>query len=79
MRIRDLEVIVETLGDSPSEDPAALVEHVRFALRRTICQQYRDEERRLHAVVLDAAADEEIQERLKATGDAPRSLQLRSH
>lgn len=58
--IRDLETIIEALGDSRSSDADELIEHTRLALRRTICQQYRDEARRLHAVVLDQDLEQEL-------------------
>jgi len=35
-------------------------EQTRLALRRTICQQYRDEARRLHAVILDPDLEQEL-------------------
>jgi flagellar biosynthesis protein FlhA len=40
--IRDLETIIETLGDwaPKSKDVDVLTEYVRHALRRTICEQY---------------------------------------
>jgi flagellar biosynthesis protein FlhA len=60
--IRDLETIIEALGDSRSSDAAELIEQTRFALRRTICQQYRDESRRLYAVVLDTDVEQELAE-----------------
>jgi flagellar biosynthesis protein FlhA len=58
--IRDLETIIEALGDSKSSDADELIEQTRRALRRTICQQYRDEARRLHAVVLDPDLEHEL-------------------
>ena len=57
--IRDLESIVETLGDwvAHTRDPDVLVEYVRNALRRTICAMNSepDEEGvlRLHCVTMD--------------------------
>jgi flagellar biosynthesis protein FlhA len=53
--IRDLEVIVETLGDYAvrTKDLGILTEYVRTALARTICQQYRDRHRVLHVVTLE--------------------------
>jgi flagellar biosynthesis protein FlhA len=63
--IRDLETILESLGDATTSDSGALIEHVRRALRRTICQQYSDENRRLHAVILDGTVEEELEERLQ--------------
>jgi len=58
--IRDLETIIEALGDSRSSDANELIEQTRLALRRTICQQYRDESRRLHAVVLDPDVEHDL-------------------
>jgi flagellar biosynthesis protein FlhA len=65
--IRDLESIIEALGDATSADANELIEQTRFALRRTICQQYRDESRQLHAVVLDADLETEFSEWLAAS------------
>ncbi|MBX3441404.1 MAG: FHIPEP family type III secretion protein [Planctomyces sp.] len=62
--IRDLETILESLGDAPLCEPRDLIEHVRVALRRTICQQYSDETRRLHAIALAPELEEELIERL---------------
>lgn len=52
--IRDLEVILETLGHccSRTRNPALLTEGVRAALARTISQQCRGADRVLHAVAL---------------------------
>ncbi len=58
--IRDLETILETLGDSRSSDAGELIEQTRRALRRSICQQYRDELRQLHAVVLEPELEQEL-------------------
>ncbi len=53
--IRDLEAILETLGNFTDriKDLGILTEYVRTALARTICQQYRDNERVLRVVTLD--------------------------
>ncbi|MBW3539961.1 MAG: flagellar biosynthesis protein FlhA [Planctomycetes bacterium] len=53
--IRDLEQILETLGDyaDRTKDLGILTEYVRNNLARTICQQYRDKNRVLHVVTLD--------------------------
>ena len=73
--IRDLEAIVETLGDwAPrTKDLDVLTEYVRNALRRTICHQYATPEpedpmdpeasrtvTRLHCVSLDPALEDRI-------------------
>ncbi|MBL0871310.1 MAG: flagellar biosynthesis protein FlhA [Phycisphaerales bacterium] len=64
--IRDLETILETLGDwaPKTKDPDVLVEYARNALRRTICHQYAvpDETGALRLVVatLDPALEDEI-------------------
>lgn len=60
--IRQLSVILETLGDyaSRTKDPIWLAEYVRHRLARTICQQYRDAENRLFAVTLDPAIEDRI-------------------
>jgi len=53
--IRDLETILETLGDyaDRTKDLGFLTEYVRHSLARTICQQYHDGNRTLHVVTLD--------------------------
>jgi len=58
--IRDLETILETLGDyaGRTKDLTILTEYVRHSLARTICQQYRDQNRLLHAITLDPALED---------------------
>jgi flagellar biosynthesis protein FlhA len=60
--VRDLETIVETLGDwsSRTKDLDVLTEYVRNALARTICKQYVDESDRLWCVTLDPSLEELI-------------------
>ncbi len=73
--IRDLETIVETLGDwaTKTKDLDVLTEYVRHALRRTICSQYtiaaaesqldgqqRDAAMRLPCVTLDPSLEDLI-------------------
>ncbi len=61
--IRDLETILETLGDlAPSTtSPDQLTELVRHRLARAICTLYRDDERRLQVVTLDPELEETIE------------------
>jgi flagellar biosynthesis protein FlhA len=58
--IRDLETILETLGDyaDRTKDLGLLTEYVRHGLARTICQQYRDRNRVLHVITLDPALED---------------------
>lgn len=58
--IRDLETILETLGDwSPrTKDPDVLIEYVRAALARTICELYRANEGAVGCVTLDPSLEE---------------------
>lgn len=60
--IRQLSVILETLGDyaSRTKDPIWLTEYVRHRLARTICSRYRDAEKRLHVITLDPALEDRI-------------------
>ena len=60
--IRDLETILETLGDwiGRTDDLDVLSEYVRHALARTICQQFRDGEGKLWCVTLDPAMEDTI-------------------
>ncbi|WP_010586988.1 flagellar biosynthesis protein FlhA [Schlesneria paludicola] len=58
--VRDLETILQTLGDCAerTKDLAILTERTRQALSRTICQQYRDPSRTLRAITLDPALED---------------------
>lgn len=60
--IRQLSVILETLGDyaGRTKDPIWLTEYVRHRLARTICTRYRDAEKRLHVITLDPALEDRI-------------------
>ncbi len=61
--IRDLETILETLGDwAPrTKDLEILTEYARNALARTICGQYKDAHGTLHVLTLDPATEDYIQ------------------
>ena len=58
--IRDLEVILETLGEyaDRTKDSTILTEYARHSVSRMICQQYRDSKRTLHVVTLDPALED---------------------
>ncbi|GAB4150614.1 MAG: flagellar biosynthesis protein FlhA [Planctomycetaceae bacterium] len=58
--IRDLESILETLGDyaDRTKDLGILTEYVRNGLARTISHQYRDANRVLHVVTLDPSLED---------------------
>ncbi|WP_373651688.1 flagellar biosynthesis protein FlhA [Schlesneria sp. DSM 10557] len=58
--VRDLETILETLGTYADQTTniTTLTELVRNALSRTICQQYRDANRVIHAITLDPALED---------------------
>jgi flagellar biosynthesis protein FlhA len=60
--VRDLETIIETLGDyaSRTKDLDILTEYVRNALARTICKQYVDDTDRLWCLTLDPALEDLI-------------------
>jgi flagellar biosynthesis protein FlhA len=60
--VRDLETIVETLGDwsSRTKDLDVLSEYCRNALARTICKLYVDEADKLWCVTLDPAVEDLI-------------------
>ncbi len=60
--VRDLETIVETLGDysSRTKDLDVLTEYVRNSLSRSICKQYVDDRDRLWCVTLDPALEDLI-------------------
>ena len=58
--VRDLETIIETLGDyaGRTKDLDVLTEYVRSSLARTICKQYVDDRDRLWCLTLDPALEE---------------------
>ncbi len=60
--IRDLETILETLGDfaERTQNMVLLTEYVRSALARTICQRHRDEQRVLQVLTLDPDLEDVI-------------------
>jgi flagellar biosynthesis protein FlhA len=60
--VRDLETIVETLGDysGRTRDLDLLTEYVRNALSRTICKPYVDEQDRLCCVTVDPLLEDFI-------------------
>lgn len=67
--IRDLETILETLGDwaGRTKDAEVLTEYVRNALARAICQQWKADGNLLHAVTLDPAVEDLISGHLERT------------
>jgi flagellar biosynthesis protein FlhA len=60
--IRQLSVILETLGDHAprSKDPILLAEYVRHRLARQICTRYRNAEGELHVIAFDPALEDRI-------------------
>jgi flagellar biosynthesis protein FlhA len=60
--IRDMETIVETVGDwaSKTKDIDVLTEAARNSLSRTICQQYKDDANGIHCVTLDPQLEDTI-------------------
>ena len=60
--VRDLETIIETLGDfsTRTKDLEVLTEYVRNALARTICKQYVDDKDRLWCLTLEPALEDLI-------------------
>jgi len=58
--IRDLEIILETLGDwaPKTKDAEILTEYARNALARTICAQHKDSRGIVHCVTLDPATED---------------------
>ena len=67
--IRDMETILETLGDyaGRTKDLEVLTEYVRNALARTICKQYVDDEDRLWCVTLDPALEDLVRGHVERT------------
>ena len=68
--IRQLSVILETLGDHAprSKDPILLTEYVRHRLARQICTRYRNAEGELYVVAFDPALEDRIRAGLRAHG-----------
>jgi len=60
--IRDLETIVETMGEwvTKTRDSDVLSEAARHALARTICNQYVDASKTIHCITLDPALEDTI-------------------
>lgn len=67
--IRQLSIILETLGDTigKTKDPIWLVERVRNRLARTISTRYRDMNDRLHVIVLSPEYEDLIAEGVEHT------------
>jgi flagellar biosynthesis protein FlhA len=65
--VRDLETVLETLGDyaSRTKDLEVLTEYVRHSLARTICKQYVDERDKLWCLTLDPALEEMVNSHLE--------------
>ncbi len=67
--VRDLETILETIGDwAPrTKDPDVLVEYVRAALARTLCDMNRGSEGKLVCITLDPKLEETIGAHIEVT------------
>jgi len=67
--IRDMETILETLGDwgARTQDIEVLTEYVRNALARTICALYRDDQDRIRCVTLDPALEDTVNRHIERT------------
>ncbi len=75
--IRDLETILETLGDwaTRTKDIDVLTEYVRHALARSICALYRGDDGALSAITLDPQVEDLILSHVEG-GDQGRYLTL---
>jgi flagellar biosynthesis protein FlhA len=69
--IRDLGTIVEAVGDKArlTRDPALLAEYARQALGRTITAAHVDADKRLRAIALDPAVEQEVAGAIAQTSD----------
>jgi len=67
--IRDMETILETLGDwgKRTNDLEVLTEYVRNALARSICAQYRDDDECVRCVTFDPALEDTINRHVERT------------
>ena len=75
--IRDMETILETLGDwgRRTQDLEVLTEYARNALARTICDQYREDDGNLKCITLDPALEDLINRHIER-GDTGSFLTL---
>jgi flagellar biosynthesis protein FlhA len=69
--IRDLGTIVEAVGDKArvTRDPSLLAEYARQALGRAITAPHLDAERKLRAISLDPAIEQEVSDSIAQTAD----------
>jgi flagellar biosynthesis protein FlhA len=69
--IRDLGAIVETVGDKArlTRDTSLLAEYARQAVARTVTAPHLDEDKRLRAISLDPAIEQEVSEAITQTSD----------
>ncbi len=67
--IRDMESILETLGDwgGRTQDLEVLAEYVRNTLARTICSQYRDDDGKIRCVTIDPALEDTMNRYVERT------------
>ncbi|MHC5109878.1 MAG: flagellar biosynthesis protein FlhA [Planctomycetota bacterium] len=67
--IRDLETILETVGDwaSRTKDTDILTEYARNALARTLCHQHKADDGRIHCLTLDPAVEDLVAKSLQRT------------
>jgi flagellar biosynthesis protein FlhA len=67
--VRDLETILETLGDyaARTKDLDVLTEYTRSALARTICKQYVDDKDRLWCLTIDPSLEDLINGHVERT------------
>ncbi len=65
--VRDLETILETLGDwAPrTKDPDVLTEYVRNSLARAICQMHRSDDGKMYCVTLEPQLEDLINSHLE--------------
>jgi flagellar biosynthesis protein FlhA len=80
--VRDLETILETLGDfaSRTKDVDVLTEYVRNAMARAICKQYVDTDDKMYCVTLDPQVEELIAGHIQRTdGGAFNAMPPQTH
>ena len=67
MPIRDLETILETIGDwaARTKDSEILTEYARSALARALCHQHKGDDGRIHCITLDPSLEELIKKSLQ--------------
>lgn len=76
--IRDLETILEVLGDygRRTKDPEVLTEYVRNGLSRSICKEYLEDGNKIYVITLDPKMEDHIVNSLQKMDDGAALLSI---